>query len=154
MRGLSFARQACALCAALSISSLVAAVQPKVIYQFSDQAKVIGVNALVGIEEPMLAPGDNCDQRIAELVVDEVVYEGTSEKITGFRAKKPAPREFYGLFKIDSDAVYGALPNAARSDVQKLINKGARLIVVYQVCGSGGFLSVRDIFKRSALNNP
>ena len=102
----------------------------------------------------MVAPGDNCDQRIADIVVDEVVYDGASTTIAGFRAKKPAPNEMYALFSIDSKAVYSALPNATRADVQKLIGKGARLIVVYQVCGSGGYISVRDIFKKSAINNP
>lgn len=127
---------------------------PKIIYQYGSGAKVIGVNALVGIEAPMVEPGDNCDQRIAEVVVDEVVYDGVSEMIAGFRAKKPAPNEYYALFRMDSKAIYGALPNPARLDVHRLVNKGARLVVIYQVCGSGGFISVRDIFKKSAVNNP
>jgi hypothetical protein len=133
---------------------LADAAEPKIIYQYGDKGKIVGVNALVGIEEPMLAQGDNCDQRIAEVVVDEVVYEGASDMITGFRAKKPAPKEWYGIFKIDSKAIYNSIQRAVHQDVQKLINKGARLIVVYQMCGSGGFVSVRDIFKKSAVNNP
>ena len=134
--------------------ALSANAKPAIIYQYGSNAKVIGVNALVNIEDAMVEPGDNCDQRIAEIVVDEVVYEGASEIITGFRAKKPAPNEFYALFTIDSKAVYDRLPNTQRRDVQKIINKGSRLVVIYQVCGSGGFLSVRDIFKKSAVNNP
>ena len=76
----------------------------------------MGVNALVEIEEPM----DMCEQRIAQIVVDEVVYVGASETIAGFRANKPRPFERHALFSIDSKAVYTAIPNAARGDVQKL----------------------------------
>lgn len=124
--------------------------EPGLVYQFDSKAKIIGINALVGIDAPMA----DCDQRIADVVVDEVVYQGASNIVEGFRAKKPAPNEWYALFSIDSQAVYSALPNASRGNVQKLISKGAKLIVVYQVCGSGGHVSVRDIFKKSALNNP
>lgn len=140
--------------AIFTFASFAAGAKPAFVYQFGSNGKVVGINALVGIEKPMVEVGDNCDQRIADLVVDEVVYEGLSEIISGFRAKKPAPNENYVLFTIDSKAVYGALPNAARRDVQKIINKGSRLIVIYQVCGSGGYFSVRDIFKKSAVNNP
>ncbi|ARU30757.1 hypothetical protein CAP31_03065 [Sulfuriferula sp. AH1] len=137
-----------------ALASFAAVAKPVLVYQFGSNGKVIGINALVGIEEPMVEIGDNCDQRIADLVVDDVVYERSSETISGFRAKKPAPNEINALFTIDSKAVYGALPNASRRDVQKIISKGSRLIVVYQVCGSGGYFSVRDIFKKGAVNNP
>jgi hypothetical protein len=135
------------------ISGLSANAEPGLIYQYGDNANIVGVKALVGIEAPMVAPGDNCDQRIADVVIDEVVYEGKSDIIAGFRSKKPAPNEWYGLFSIDYRAVYDTLPNATRSDVQKLIKKGAKLIVIYQVCGSGGQVTVRDIFKKTAINN-
>jgi hypothetical protein len=128
--------------------------EPAIVYQFNDHAKITGVNGLVGIEEPYTKPGDNCDQRIADVLVDEVVYEGASDMIVGFRAKKSAPKEWYGIFRIDGNAVYKALPNATHSDVQKLIKKGTQLIVIYQICGSGGFVNVRDIFKKTAINNP
>jgi hypothetical protein len=127
---------------------------PSLIYQYGPGAKVIGVNALVNIEEAQTESGSNCDQRIAEVVVDEVVYEGVSTMIAGFRAKKPAPKEWYVLFRMDSRAIYQSISNAASADVQALISKGARLVVIYQVCGSGGFVSVRDVFKKSAVNNP
>lgn len=123
-------------------------------YQFGDKLKNTGVSAIVGIEEPMTAPGDNCSQRIADVVVDEVVYEGVSDMLAGFRAKKPAPKEWYGIFRINTDALYKSIPNAAHGDVLKLVKKGANLVVTYQVCGSGGFVNVRDIFKKSAINNP
>lgn len=136
------------------VLSFTASAGPGLVYQFGDKAKIVGVNALVGIGEPMVSPGDNCDQRIAEVVVDEVVYEGATDTIKGFRAKKPAPNEWYGIFTIDSKAIYDALPNATQGYVQQLIKKGEKLIVIYQVCGSGGYAFVRDIFKKSALNNP
>lgn len=122
-------------------------------YKYKDR-QIVDVTALVGIEEAQAQPGDGCEHRISDLVVDEVVYKGTSELVEGFRAKKPAPVEWYGLFRIDSDALYKSISNAEHGNVPKLIKKGAKLIVVYQVCGNGGFVYVRDIFKKSAINNP
>ncbi len=46
------------------------------------------------------------------------------------------------------------LANAERGHVENRIKKGAKLIVVYQICGSGSFVSVRDVFDKSAINNP
>jgi len=128
--------------------------KPAIVYQYGKAFNVIDINGLVGIEAPMVDPGDGCSQRIADLTVDEVVYNGVSDSIAGFRAKKPAPKEWYGLFTIDSDAVYGALSKNEAYDIRRLIKKGERIIVIYQVCGSGGFASVIDIFKKSAINNP
>lgn len=124
------------------------------VYQYGDKSQGRAIIAIVGIEEPMIAPGDNCSQRIADLVIDEVVYDGASDTILGFRAKKPPPKEWYGIFRIDSRSLYREIPNADRAEVLKLISKGTHVIVTYQVCGSGGFVSVRDIFKKSAINNP
>lgn len=134
--------------------SVVCSAEPALVYERGLEGGVEDVRALVGIEEPMAAPGENCDQRIAELVVDEVVYDGVSNMVAGFRATKPAPNEWYGIFRLDNAAVYKALPNSAHGDMLRLFKKGNELIVVYQVCGSGGFVSVRDVYKKSTLNNP
>lgn len=96
-------------------------------YQFGDKLKITGVNGIVGIEEPMTAPGDNCSQRIADVVVDEVVYDGASDMVAGFRAKKPAPKEWYGIFRINTDALYKSIPNAAHGDVLKLISRPCKI---------------------------
>jgi hypothetical protein len=136
------------------LATTIVVAEPSIVYQLDNRAKITGVNGLVGIEEPFTKKGDNCSQRIADLMVNEVVYKSDSDMITGFRATKPPPNEWYGIFRIDSDALYKAIPNTTKSDVQKLIKKGAQLIVIYQVCGNGGFVSVRDIFKKSSINNP
>lgn len=120
------------------------------VYQYDDDFNIVGVNGLIGIEELM----HDCDQRIANIVVDEVKYEGVSDVITGFNARKPTSKKIDFFFNIDSADIYRASDKITKSDVQKLIHKGAKLIVVYQVCGSGGYFFVRDIFKLSALNNP
>jgi hypothetical protein len=39
-------------------------------------------------------------------------------------------------------------------DVQKLVFNGAKLVVTFQQCGSGQFISVRDIFRKSSLIKP
>lgn len=126
---------------------------PGLVYQYGPHKKV-EVRALVGVEEPMTAPNDNCDQRIAEVTVADVAYNGTSDMISGLRATKPAPNEWTGLFSINSKAVYDAIPDVTRTDLQKLIHRGARLIITYQVCGSGGYASIRDVYMASSLNNP
>lgn len=139
---------------AMSVCAAVAHADAGIEYQYNNKLKITGVNAIVGIEEPMTTPGDNCSQRIADVVIDEVVYSGVSDMVAGFRAKKPAPKEWYGIFRIDTDSLYKSIPNAAHGDVLKLIKKGTSVIVTYQVCGSGGFVNVRDVFKKTAVNNP
>ena len=132
--------------------------EPGIVYRYSTPPKleISGVNGIVELEAAMTEPGSGCEQRIADLVVDEVVYEGTSEMLIGFRAKKPAngSSEWYGLFSMATKALYQNLSNAERRNIQQLIRRGAKLIVIYQICGSGGFASVRDVFAKSAVNNP
>ena len=127
---------------------------PSIVYRYDSRANIIGVNGIVDIEKPSTEPFGACSQRIADIKVDEVVYDNASDIIAGFRATKPTPNEWYGIFRLDSDALYKSIPNAERSNVQKLIRKGAELIAVYQVCGNGGIVTVRDIFAKSAINNP
>lgn len=95
----------------------------------------------------------SCSHRIADVVVDEVVYEGASSIIVGFRAKKPAPKEWYDLFRFTSSA-YENLSNSNRHYVAEVVKKGQRVIVVYDVCGSGGFIYIKELFKKTAVNNP
>ena len=131
------------------ISSCSAHADVTIQYQYDNKPNITGVRAIVGIEEPL----SDCDQRIADLVIDEVVYDGASDLVLGFRAKKPAPQEWYGIFRIN-DALYKSISNVEHSQITNLIKKGARVIVTYHVCGSGGYVYVRDIFKKSAMNNP
>lgn len=121
-------------------------------YEYDSHFKVIGVNGLVGIEDPLTDPIEACSQRIATVVVDSVVYETNSQKITGFKAKIPAPMKSNMLINLDSDQIYKSLAKKAQPDVSKLIRKGADLIVTYQTCGSSGYASATNIFKKSALN--
>ena len=142
------------LAVVVSAGPCVAYAESRIIFNYNDKLKIDEVIAIVGIDELMVAPGDNCDQRIADIVIDEVVYDGASDMVAGFRAKKPAPNEWYGIFRIDTEALYKPIPNVGRHDPLKLIKNGANLIVIYQVCGSGGYVFVRDIFKKTAINNP
>jgi hypothetical protein len=149
------------LAIAASASALTlkpALAEPGIVYSYSPPPKfgVTGVNAIVNLEEAQTEDGSGCEQRIADLVVDEVAYEGASDIVIGFRAKKPGnnKNEWYGLFSMNTQALYRKLPNPDRRNVQLLVKRGARVIVVYQVCGSGGFASVRDVYAKSAVNNP
>lgn len=128
--------------------------EPDIAYQYSPSPtlNIVGVNAIVNLEEAY----KDCDQRIADLVIDEVVYEGASDTVIGFRAQKPGKKTdtWYGLFTMSTESLYGKLSNAERRNVLLLVKKGAKVIVAYQVCGSGSFSSVRDIYAKSAINNP
>lgn len=95
-------------------------------YQYDSKLNVTGVNAIIGIEEVF----PDCNQRIADLVIDEVVYDGASDLILGFRAKKPAPQEWYGIFRI-SDAIYKSISNAERSQITRLIKKSAHVVELH-----------------------
>ena len=143
--------------AVLAAAPFLAVAQPGISYRYGPPPKmeIIEVTAIVDLEEAM-TDAKNCEQRIADLVIDEVVYEGTSEIVTGFRALKPGvgTKPWYALFEMDTKALYRNISNSERRNVQMLIRKGAKIIVSYQVCGSGGFISVRDVFLKSAVNNP
>jgi hypothetical protein len=98
----------------------------------------------------------DCDQRLADLIIDEVVYRGASTTVIGFRAKKPGADKGITLFEMDTYELYrrlGRLPEyagpgyAENRDVQKVIRKGQRVLVVYQMCRSGGEKHVRDVFQ-------
>lgn len=116
--------------------------RPSFAYQHDSEFNETGVNGLVAIDGYM----QDCGQRIADVIVDKVKYN--AGKISGFITKRP---DFD--FIIGSEADHFAMENKLNLDMQKLIYKGAHLIVVYQVCGSGGFTYPRDIFKWDALNN-
>jgi hypothetical protein len=68
----------------------VAIAESRIVYRYSTDQKprIVGVAAIVNLEEPY----KECDQRIADLLVDEVVYDGSSEIIVGFRARKPSSK--------------------------------------------------------------
>ena len=141
-----------------ALAPLSASAGPGIVYKYTKPPKtdIVGVNAIVDLESAETEQGSSCDQRIADLTIDEVVYQGASELIIGFRAMKPAngSSEWYTLFSMTTKELYEKLSNAERRYPQQLVKKGAKVIVTYQVCGSGGFVSVRDIFAKSAINNP
>lgn len=140
----------------ITAGPLSALAEPGIVYRYGPKLDIIGVNAIVDLERAYTEKGDSCEQRIADLVIDEVVYEGANEIVIGFRAKLPGnnTNELYGLFTMDTTSLYKKLSNSERRNVQLLVKKGAEVVVTYQICGSGGFISVRDIYAKSAVNNP
>lgn len=144
-----------ALVVALQSLGVSVSAEPGIVYRYaiSPKLQIVGVDAVVDLEPA--ETGNNCSQGIAETTIDEVAYEGTTDIIIGFKAQKPgtASNAWYGLFRMATSVLYRKLPNAERHYVQILIRKGARVIVVYQVCGSGGFVSVRDVWARAAMNS-
>jgi len=103
--------------------------------------------AMINIEEAMTAPGDGCTQLINEVVVSEVTYDGSSEIINGFRVNPAKNIKSITLYRISSDK----MTSYDNDQLQRIVKKGARLIVLAQICGSGGFTSVREIWLKNAI---
>ena len=100
--------------------------------------------AIVGLEARM----PDCAQELRSVVIDTVEYdEPMSDTIVGFRTRHKAER-LAEAFPIDSEGLYRTLANAERADVARVIHKGPEPVLVrYQVCGNGGYVSVLDIYR-------
>ena len=90
----------------------------------------------------------DCQQALREVVIDTVEYdEPMSDTIVGFRTRDD-PAQGVTAFPIESDPLYRTLSNAQRADVARVIHKGPETVLVrYQVCGNGGYVSVLDIYR-------
>ena len=122
---------------------------PVVEYSYTKKAEITGVKAITGIEDTM----SDCSQNIAEVTIDQVIYQDNSDYITGFRVKPTKTNQWPQSFTMYTKKLYEQLSNSQRLNVQMIIKNGAQLLVVYQQCGSGGYISVKDVFKKSALLN-
>lgn len=93
--------------------------------------------AIVGIEDRM----PDCEQDLQSVVIAKVEYDETMrEMIVGFRTSDD------DAFPIDIDS--RLLTTAEQADVARVIRKGPEPVLVrYQVCGSGGHVSVLDIYR-------
>ena len=103
--------------------------------------------AMIGFEDAYTEPLDNCQQHIAEVIVGEIAYDGPSEIIAGFRVDPAKTTNGVTLYRIDpADITAGKM-----RQLQKIVRKDARLIVLAQTCGMGRFTSVRELWLKSAL---
>jgi hypothetical protein len=103
--------------------------------------------AMIGFEDAYTEPMDNCQQHIAEVVVGEIAYDGPSEIIAGFRVDPAKSTNGVTLYRIDpADITAGKM-----RQLQKIVRKGARLVVLAQTCGMGHFTSVRELWLKNAL---
>jgi hypothetical protein len=104
--------------------------------------------AMVGFEDAYTGQMDNFQQRMAEVVVGEIAYDGPSEVIAGFRVDPAKATNGVTLYRIGSP---GDITAGEMRQLQKIVRKGARLIVLAQTCGAGRFTSVRELWLKSAL---
>ena len=119
---------------------------PAFSFEYDSNGNVIEVMGFVGLQDPYR----DCEQKISNVIVDEVVYEGISRIIGGFRGRMTGhPYGTHVLFHIDD--LYSKISNAEMSFIPEIIKKGAALIVIYHVCGNGGYHHVRGLFKGAAL---
>ena len=132
----------------LLISAHTSAIgESMMIENYSQKSDTPSIDGVAGLEETMI----DCSQHIAKLTIDEVIYEDNSDYIVGFRAKQTKSNHLPS-FSMDTKGLYQKLGNAGRLNLQLIVQKNTPVIVTYQKCGSGGFISVKDIFKESALN--
>ena len=131
---------------ALSATTLAA---PSVVYRYNMAGAQTPI-AIIDLERAYTAPSENCSQRFAEVKIDQVVYDGVSEIIAGFRAKKPQPNEWTGLFRLTTKD----LGKFEMRELAKIVQQGHKIFTLYQICGSGEFVSVREIWLKDAVNNP
>lgn len=118
--------------------------EPQYVIKYS-KLDDITIKGVVGLEEPM----ELCEQHIRELSVQDVIYHTNSDYIVGFRAKKKERNFPLPLFSMKTDELYANSGNVARLYLHQIVYSGAEVIVTYQVCGSGGFISVRDVFLKN-----
>lgn len=120
--------------------------EPSVV--FADPMDEEAPIAMIDFEDAYTEPMANCRQHIAEVVVSEVAYDGPSEIIAGFRVDPARAANGVTLYRIDpADVTAGQM-----RQLQKIVRKGARLIVLAQTCGMGRFTSVRELWLKSALD--
>jgi len=100
--------------------------------------------AIVGIEDRM----PDCQQELKSVVIDRVEYDKPmSDTIVGFRTRDDTARTVTA-FPINSEGLYRTLANAERDAVAQVIHEGPEPVLVrYQVCGCGGYVSVLDIYR-------
>jgi len=105
--------------------------------------------ALIGLSEKWVS-GDHsgCENRSGSFEVQEIVYDGTSEIVSGIRVTPVTgffdakDRTVPLLIRLDTKM----LSNVDRGWIPTLVNRGNRLLIEYDVCGSGGFSSAQNIY--------
>lgn len=122
--------------------------EPEMIYEDSKPI------ALIGLSEVWRSGGaSGCENHIGTFEVEEIAYDGVSEIVGGIRVKpvvsfwdkksSTAP----SLMRLNTDK----LSNIERSWLPTLVDKGSKLLIAYNICGSGGFQYVRDIYRQDKL---
>lgn len=133
----------------VTLSSVANASKPSIVYRYEGASSTpIGV---VGLQDAYTDPMDNCGQRIADVTIREVVYDGASDIIEGFRISNPKKDEPRKRFIIDE---LHNLSMGQMGELSRIVEAGAKVIVIYQICGSGKFHTVRELWLKSAVNNP
>ena len=109
--------------------------------------------ALVGLQEAFNDAG--CSFQLGNFIVDSIAYEGTSNLVAGVRVlrlasltSKPKDDDVPYLITIDTSK----LSEADKGWIPKMVRRGSRLLISFNLCGSGGFESARDIYRADGLD--
>lgn len=116
------------------------------VYHFDPKGKVSGLDAVINLD-PITDVNEavRCEYAVTLMSIDTVVYDGVSEVVAGFRTADET------LFRVESGALYKNVSNAERYLVKDLFKRGQQVLASYSVCGSGGAIYLREIYKASAL---
>lgn len=105
--------------------------------------------AMIGFEDAHTQPLSNCRQHISEITVSEIAYNGPSELIAGFRVDPEKAVNGITLYRFGSA---NDITAEEMQQLQKIVRKGAKLIVLAQTCGMGRLTTVRELWLKSSLN--
>lgn len=138
--------------AMLSIVTLLCAVTSAyagdVIYRYRIVPKHIPeaiVSGLVNMTDLMNKPGDGCEQFIGLVKVEGIQFSSSGAVLESFRFT-----DHYGnQWSVPTNI--GELSNAARSQANNFIRVGKAYFVQVQICGSGGFVSLINMYDASVL---
>jgi hypothetical protein len=103
------------------------------------------VSGLVNMTDLMNKPGDGCEQFIGLVKVEGIQFSSSGGSLESFRFT-----DHYGnQWSVPTNI--GELSNAARSQANNFIRVGKAYYVQVQVCGSGGFASLVNMYDASVL---
>lgn len=131
------------LCASLAFASVYAHAEGDVIHRYiSRPGKPIQtvVSGLVNMTEIMNKTGDGCEQFIGLVKVEGVQFSSSGVTLESFRFT-----DHYGnQWSVPTNI--GDMSNIQRSEANNFIRTGRSYYVQVQICGSGGYPSLVNMY--------
>jgi len=103
------------------------------------------VAALINMEKIYNKSGDGCGQRMTFAKISALQFSDSGNSINLIQLKEESGRVFGAPIK------YQKLSNLERQTADTLFIQGNEYFVFYQVCGSGGFVSLINVYSIEGL---